>query len=177
MTAPECTDPASAIITDVMNSMRAAFDPDSPCPPLGGGSTNVRFFTWQGAPLSAWDAHNEGGENCDEPFLWVRLDSRYRTTSFPTESIDQYPCESVEVIPLELGVGRCSRLEAQVDWADLAAEAEVSLDDTWRLMRAMRAVCQKMVAQNYLSATDTLVPYGPEGGITAWSGMLYVGFE
>lgn len=177
MTNPECSNPADDVITDVMVTLRQGFDPDSLCPPVGGGSTDVKFFVGAGAPLSAFDANIDGnGGECPEPFLWVRLDSRFNTQSFPNEALCPDPCNQIEVIVLELGAARCTQLTAEVDWAVLKKEAEISLDDSWRLNRILRAASGRVQKMGYQAATDSLVVYGPEGGVTAWSGMLYIGF-
>lgn len=175
MTTPNsaCEDPAADAIAIVMNTMKAVFDPASACPPRGGGSTEVRFFTFAGAPLGAWDAHSH--EGCEAPFLWVRLDSRFRTQSFPDEQIDAGPCRGQRAIGLEIGVGRCSSAEAETDWEELNREAAIGLDDSWRIETALCYASSALTAAGYSAATDSIVPYGPEGGVSAWSGMLFVG--
>lgn len=178
MTAPtpKCEDQASDIITDVMNVVRLVFDPESECPPVGGGSKDVRFFAWAGAPMAAWDAHTVNGESCDQPFLWVRLDMRYRTMSFPEETPNLGSCAGQPVVVLEVGVGRCSTMEAQTDWGVVAREAEIGLDDSWRIERIMCAATKRLGAKGFQVSTESILPYGPEGGISAWSGMIRVGF-
>lgn len=175
MSEISCTDWVSDAVTTVIGAVKEGFDPDSECPPVGGGSATVRFFTWEGAPLAAWDAHNSGGEGCDEPFLWVRLVSRSRTVAFPQEEISSGPCKGQKMAPLEIGVGRCSALEGEVDWKQLAAEAEISLDDSWRLEQIMCRASRLLAEAGHAAGIDTIVPYGPEGGVTAWMGVLYVG--
>lgn len=175
-TNPQCEDQASEAITVVMNVVRLVFDPDAECPPIGGGSKDVRFFTWAGAPLAAWDAHTVNGENCAQPFLWVRLDMRYRTLSFPEETPNVGNCSGQPVIVLEIGVGRCSTMEAETDWATIAREAEVSLDDSWRIEKIMCAATNRLVDKGFQVSAESIIPYGPEGGVSAWSGMIRVGF-
>ena len=77
-----CTDPASEVVTVAMAVLREVFDPASPCPPDGGGTTTVRFFASDGG-LPYWDG------TCREPFLWVRVQQRYRSTtaSFPASFV------------------------------------------------------------------------------------------
>jgi len=179
MSHPNCpTDPAHDVVTEVMKVVRAVFDPDSPCPPVGPGSTNVRFFTWAGAPLAAWDAHT-AQKGCDEPFLWVRLDSRFRTDQFPRPVIVEGPCKGLRAITLEIGVARCVSMEAQTDWDQLAREASIGIDDSWRVEHILCTASSILSSEphNLTTAVDTVVPYGPEGGIAAWSGVLHVGFN
>ena len=168
-----CTDPASEVIDVFTAAIREAFAPDSECPPLGGGATEVRFFAGDGAPLAAWDAH-AAGTGCDTPFLWVRAMRRYYTETFPTPTIATWPCNLPEVVAIEVGVGRCAVVDAEPSWDDYAREAEVSLDDSWRIKLTMdRAAC-KLRDRNHFVGTDTIAPYGPEGGVIAWTGVAYV---
>jgi hypothetical protein len=60
--------------------MRVLFDPQGQCPPVGGGSTVVRFFAGEGAPIDE--------VNCETPLLWIRLSSRFRSTVFPEASVE-----------------------------------------------------------------------------------------
>lgn len=177
MTSPECPDidPASAIINTITRSLRGGFTPDSVCPPPGGGSTDIRFFAGDGAPLAAWDAH-ASGQGCDDPFLWVRAMRRYRSKVFPTPVLDGSPCELPKVIVIEIGVGRCAVVDAEPTWDDYAREAEISLDDSWRIERVLCHASGILQRDGYLVSTDTIAPYGPEGGIIAWTGVVYVGF-
>ena len=170
----QCTDPASDLINTITRSLLLAFDPASQCPPLGGGSTTVRFFAGDGAPLAAWEAHTAGG--CDEPFLWVRAMRRYRSAAFPNPTIDQSPCPLTVVVPVEVGVGRCAVVDLNPSWEDYAREAEVSMDDSWRIERAVCHAAGALAAAGGQVGTDTIAPYGPEGGIIAWTGVVYAGY-
>lgn len=170
-----CVDPASAIIDAFMAAMREAFDPESSCPPDGGGTTEVRLFAGDGAPLAAWDAHAQGGE-CKYPFVWVRAMRRYRSNLFPAPVIDSSPCSLPRVLAVEIGVGRCAVAEADPAWSAYATEAEISLDDSWRIETALCRVASQLAADNYLVGTDTINPYGPDGGVIAWTAVAYVQF-
>lgn len=168
-------DAAHEVVNTVMAAVREAFDPASEFPPVGGGSTTVRFFGGDGLPIEAWDAHADGTD-CGDPFLWVRLARRYRTTAFPTPSLAPSPCGSPVALVIEVGVGRCAVVGAQPTWEDYETEAEISLDDSWRvelaLCRAASVLTSSLRADN--TAIDAVVPYGPEGGVIAWLGSLYV---
>ena len=173
----DCTDPASEIVSAVMEALRAAFDPASECPPVGGGKDAVvRFFGGDGIPMAAWNAHTND-EGCDYPFLWVRVLRRYRTNNLPTPTIDTTACGLSRAIALEMGVGRCATVEVDPTWQEYAAEAEISLDDSWRIEQALcyaGTLCRNKLG--YASATDQITPYGPEGGVVAWMGTIYVEF-
>ena len=172
----DCTDPASEIVTAVMEALRAAFDPNSECPPIGGGKDAVvRFFGGDGIPMAAWNAHTND-EGCDYPFLWVRVLRRYRTNNLPTPTIDTTACGLSRAIALEMGVGRCATVEAEPTWAEYATEAEISLDDSWRIEQALCYAGTLIRKLGYASATDQITPYGPEGGVVAWMGTIYVEF-
>lgn len=170
-----CFDPASAIVDACMTAMREVFHPDSECPPVGGGGTEVRFFGGDAIPMAAWNAHTTG-EGCDTPFLWVRVLRRYRTNALPTPMIDTTACGLSRAIALELGVGRCATVEAEPSWEEYAAEAEISLDDSWRVESALCRAAALNRALNYTAATGEVSPYGPEGGVVAWTGTIYVEF-
>ncbi len=172
----DCTDPASDIVANVMEALRAAFDPDSACPPVGGGTgAVVRFFGGDGIPMAAWNAHTSG-EGCDLPFLWVRVLRRYRSDRLPTPVIDTTPCGLSRVIALEMGVGRCAIVEMDPSWKDYAVEAEISLDDSWRVESALCYAAALNRKAGLSSAIGEISPYGPEGGVVAWTGTIYVEF-
>jgi hypothetical protein len=54
------------------------------------------------------------------------------------------------------------------------------MDASWRLEMALRnAACRLKNSggdEDRLVGTDTVVPYGPEGGVIAWTGMLYASY-
>lgn len=176
MSVPDCHDPASDIINVFLTTMRQAFDPASECPPDGGGSTAVRFFAGDGA-LPAGNPV----EGCEEPFLWVRAAHRFRSRlgEFPAAYVGDAPCEHTgvrRVLAVEVGVARCTTMDAEPDWDTLSSEAEVSLDDSWRIERVLCAAAKRLRSPECAVATDTVAPAGPEGGIIAWTGMAYVQF-
>lgn len=169
-------DPISCVINTVITAMKDVFNPESVQPPLGGGSTDVRVFAGDAAPLSAWDAHRAECE-CGQPFLWVRLMRRYRSKEFPAPYVGPNPCPLPVVAAIEVGVGRCAAMTAEgCDWDTYAEEAEISLDDSWRielaLCRATAILTREDCAE--LTATDAVIPYGPEGGVVAWIGTIYI---
>lgn len=172
MTAPE--DAAIYVVNAFVGAMKAAFNPDDAIqPPLGGGSTVVRFVAGEVLPLQMWDAHAIG-IGCNEPLLWVRLASQYRSKNFPEPTVDIEACPLPRVVRIEVGVGRCSTIPENgiADWKAIAREAEISLDDRWRLDLALCAA--KGFLPNNAFATDSIVPSGPEGGVTAWAGLARV---
>ncbi|AVJ50875.1 hypothetical protein SEA_OLIVERWALTER_23 [Mycobacterium phage OliverWalter] len=165
------TDPALVIVGHATEALLDWFK-DGACPPLVGSTTNVRFFAGDSTPLAAWDSHASQG--CNEPFVWVRLMRRYRTQRFPDPTIGT-DCSLPRVAPVEIGVGWCALTEQEPRWTDYQREAEVSSDTAWRLEEAL---CQastrlKRDDEQRLVGTDALVPYGPEGGVIAWTAVLY----
>lgn len=179
MTSPQCNDPAWEVISVAMNAMSQAFDPASECPPLGGGTTTVRLFAGSGDFPAAWI--RPGGE-CEGPLLWVRAAHRYRsrTAQFPTAFVGDIGCseygELRRVLAVEVGVGRCISVDADPDWELLEDEATNSLDDSWRIETVLKAIVCRLRSNERAVATDTVAPFGPEGGIVAWTGMAYVQF-
>ena len=167
-------DPASAVVDVVSRAMREAFDAGSSFPPLGGGSTDVRLLAGDAIPLAMWNAHAD--EGCDEPFLWVRLARRYRTDEFPAATTDPAPCRFPVGLQIEVGVGRCAVVDMEPSWDDYAREAEVSLDDSWRIELALCRAAGLVESSEHGvdAAIGEVVPFGPEGGVIAWSGELYV---
>lgn len=158
-----CDDPASEVITETINALKDVYAPASDCPPLGGASTHVSFFAGDGAAIEE--------VNCESPLLWVRLVSRHRSQVFPEPSIFTSPCGSLDVVVIEVGVARCSDMDPTP--ATQATEAEVCLDDTWRISKAMCLVATRLGKDHHVG-TDPILPYGPEGGIIAWTANLYV---
>lgn len=177
MAGSPCHDSASDVVDAFITAMREVFDPTSACPPDGGGSTAVRFFAGDG-DLPASLMPNAGSGDCD-PLLWVRVAHRFRsrTTEFPAAYVADTPCTDLtRVLAVEVGVGRCSTMEAEPDWDLLATEAEVSLDDSWRIEKVLCAVSARLRSKTRAVATDTVAPFGPSGGVIAWTGMAYVQF-
>lgn len=176
--ADGCTDPAAAVVDVFLAVMGEVFGPDSSCPPPGGGRVAVRFLAGDGAlPVSLFVP---GGGECD-PLVWVRVSRRYRSrhAEFPAAVVGDRPCGSADVarvLEVEVGVARCTTMEADPDWSTLHAEAVAALDDTWRIETALCVAASRLRAAKpgRLVATDTIVPAGPSGGVIAWSGMAYV---
>lgn len=175
-----CDDPAGAILDEFIAAMRQGFDPDSACPPVGGGSLVVRFLAGDGAlPL-----FEPSGKGCREPFLWVRAAHRYRSTfdKFPAAVLGgTVPCAdgtTVRVLAVEIGVGRCTSIgrDPNPQWDRIDREAEVALDDSWRLETVQCAVGRRLRQAGHPAAHDTVAPAGPDGGLIAWTGLSYVQF-
>ena len=174
-------DPATEIVNAYITAMKAAFNPgDKVQPPLGGGSARVRFFAGDGA-LPNWDPQGRGGPGCKEPFLWVRVDRRYRARAreFPAAFVGDGNCANKDVkraLAVEVGVARCTDMDAEPNWSKLEDEAEISLDDSWRIEMALCMAAKALAKPDRAVATDTIAPQGPEGGLIAWTGMAYVQF-
>jgi hypothetical protein len=167
------TDPAREVIEAVGAALKVAFPVTGEHQPEGGGSDLVRFMAGDTLPLAAWNAHTAGG--CGDPLLWVRLMRRYRSKDFPAPSIEASSCGRPVALAIEVGVARCAVMDPEPHWDDYQREAIVSLDDSWRIEMALchAAGCLKR-DKNLNASTDTIVPFGPEGGVIAWSGVLYV---
>jgi len=173
MTEP-IADPSTEIVAAHIQAMAEAFDPDSENPPVVG-TTTVRFFGGDGIPMAAWEAH-ASGVGCAEPFLWVRLVRRYRSEEFPAPAIDLNACGLPRVMEFEVGVGRCAVVDLEPSWEDYAAEAAISLDDSWRVELALCRIGALVRRMGYTAGTGEISPYGPEGGVVAWTGVSYVQF-
>ena len=178
------TDPALPLLVHTTEALATLFGPSDDCPPLIGSTENVRTIAGDGLPLEAWDAHKGGGRKgggCAEPFIWQRVRRRYRSTNFPHPAISTSPCAALRVIELELGVGWCAEIgseRGQVAWERLDAEATKSMDVAWRLEEALCLAAKKISddEEGRHTGTDTLVPYGPDAGVIAWSGILYASY-
>lgn len=180
MTTPEpWTDPAIEVVNAYITAMKQAFNPkDVNQPPLGGGSENVRFFAGEGPALAAFDAHTSGGSKCKEPFLWVRLARRYfyRPGQFPAPIVlvDEACYKGLRAVAIEVGVGRCSvAVKEKPSWTEYAHEAEVSMDDSWRIGLALCMAADALRSTKRNVGTDSINPYGPDGGIIAQVGTAY----
>lgn len=168
-------DPVNDVVVIVRDALAAWWHPDQN--PLGGGTTTVHLLAGDIVPLAMWDAHSAGGQNCREPFAWVRMMQRFRTKQFPAQSIDTGPCTGTPVAAIEVGVGRCATLGETIDWKAVDNEAAISREDSRRLELMLCGTAKKL--QDDLTAQvgiDTLNPYGPEGGVTAWTGILFVSY-
>ncbi len=169
-------DPFDCAINTCMSALRQAFGSSSPTPPLGGGTDAVRLFAGEAIPLAAWNAHTDQ-PGCDAPFLWVRVERRYRTgMEFPAPFVGARPCSMPRAVAIEMGVARCAVTEAEPSWEDYEREAEVSFDDSWRLETAMCWASKELVSSECATQTglDAILPSGPDGGVIAWTGTLYV---
>lgn len=172
-------DSASDVVNAFIKAMKDAFNPDDKVqPPLGGGSKTVRFFAGDGA-LPAFEPHGRGGPGCKEPILWVRVDRRYRsrTKEFPAAFIGDGQCgnkDARRTLAVEIGVARCTDMDANPNWSTLENDAEISLDDSWRIELALCMAATALTKPDCAVATDTIAPQGPEGGLIAWTGMAYV---
>ena len=169
------TDPADEVVRQFVRAMREAFSADSEFPPVGGGSDVVRFFGGDGIPLAAWNAHS-ADTDCSGPFLWVRLTRRYRSEQFPAPTTTGKNCAAPRVLAIEIGVGRCAVVDMEPTWEQYDLEAQISVDDSWRLELALCRAATFLTNSNVSPsvATDSIVPYGPEGGVIAWLASAYV---
>lgn len=172
-------DAAEAVICALIDAMRAKFNPAAPTPPRGGGSLHVRFLAGDAVPLGAWDAHAEGC-GCGEPFLWVRLIQRYRTTvnNFPAPFIGAGNCTTLRALEIEVGVARCAILTENgeaAEFTELDEEAMTQLDDSRRLDAAMCAAmkCATSSDAALRTAVGPVVPWGPQGGVVAQVGTVW----
>lgn len=168
-------DPALAVVAAYLDAMRKAFNPnDAEFPPTGGGTTNVRFFAGDGPALAAFEAHAEGTD-CAEPFVWVRVMRRYRSKVFPSPVLDQEQgCGTARVVAIEVGVARCSvTVQETPTWEAYDAEADMSLEDSYRVEIALCLAATALRGAGHSVATDIINPYGPEGGVIAWVGTAY----
>ena len=171
-------DPALQLLVHTTVALGKLFGPDDQCPAKVGTTEHVRTFAGDGLPLAAWDNHAQGRGGCGEPFVWQRVRRRYRSSQFPHPTISSSPCKLLRVAEVELGVGWCAKVGTDKrgpTWAEYEEEAQVSMDVAWRLEEALCLASQLITADdaNQLVGTDTLVPYGPEGTVIAWSGILY----
>lgn len=175
-------DPAAAIIEAARAALTETFTGDGTTTkvPLVGNVAAVRFFAGDAPPMAAWDSHVTKG--CDTPFVWVRAMRRYRSLEFPQPSINTKPCTAdvTRVMPVELGVGWCAVTDQEPSWAEYDTEASTSLDVSRRLevalCKAARALTLGPDNDGRLVGTDTIVPYGPEGGVIAWTTVLYASY-
>lgn len=169
-------DPSFSVITTLMTVVRAVMDPDSEYPPVGGGTTKVHLVSGEGAawdPMAGRYGDEDDTDQCPNPFVWVRLVSRYRSTNFPEATV-QAGCAGVSVLAMEVGIGRCVDIDAAVDWKTTAIEAEWGLDDAFRLDK-IACVTAGQLGNKALVAFDPAVPEGPEGGGIVWTTTIYIG--
>lgn len=172
-------DGVDCILNNVICALREVFSPHSSQPPIGGGTERVRVFAGEAAPLSAVDMHLDECGCGNDPFLWVRLMRRYPSDldRFPSTNIGDNPCGNIMAVAVEVGIARCAAVfQENCDWTAYESEAEISLDDSWRIELALCRATAMLKQSQCSDATsiDAIIPYGPEGGIIAWTGTLYV---
>ena len=174
-----CTDLALHVVQVVTAALRGVFAPDGVCPPDGGGTTDIRFFATDEAGIPAGLM-----PGCDAgPLVWVRFSRRYRASraQFPAAVVSNQPCvgdPTVPAIALEVGVARCSSMEAQyIDWEAISTEELVALDDSFRIDAALQTARRCLQSKSRAVAVDSVAPLGPEGGVRGMTGMLYVELE
>lgn len=168
-------DPAEAVLVHVIRSMRRVFSPTAEIPPAGGGSDYVRLFAGDGIPLAAWNAHSESC-GCGEPFLWVRLLQRYKTTAndFPAPVIRASNCAWSTALEIELGAARCAVVDEAPTWKQWEDEASIHLDDSWRVGLAQCHAAACMGDDALKTSSGPVLPYGPEGGVIGVYGTMWV---
>lgn len=178
-------DPAECVINHLISGLLASFDATSEIPPLGGGALIARFFAGDQIPLAAFVAHRdelEGNdtnctEGCCQPFLWVRLLRRYRTTDFPNPIVTP-GCNVTRALAVEIGAARCSVPEATPTMDAWGDEAEVNRDDGWRLDIALcmglTAAINDQDCAAEVFAIEQVIPYGPDGGVIGVVGTAFV---
>jgi hypothetical protein len=176
MSAPIPLDPVVSVVEAIAAALTEAFAADSSFPPAAGGTMIVHFFAGEGAPTASWNAHTDA-VGCDEPFVWVRVMRRYRTRRLPGAAADPTSCSLPRAVAVEVGVGRCAVMDEQPTWAQYDMEFDTSLEDSWRIELAVCRAAKQLEADTYTVATDEILPYGPEGGILAWTSIIYVQFD
>ena len=178
MSGPVTHDPVLPAIGIVMGALQDAYSPASSFPPVKGTDT-VHFFAGQAAATAVWNPSAAAltdwadTSGCEEPFLWVRLDTRYHAGVLPNHVVET-TCDTPRAVAVEVGVGRCAVIDLQPSWDDYDTEAALSLEDSWRLECAKRAAAARLRAANYIVALEDVVAFGPEGGIIGWSGMIHI---
>lgn len=149
----------------IVEKLAEFFDPSHNAP-LGGGTQIVHVIAGEYPIAPAWGG--EDGEcDCNDPFIWVRVQSRFRTKDFPVPLVRQTDCSSTAVT-IEVGVARCAPDDLTPEQQE--KQAFVQWDDAFRLDLAL---CAAMgVARNQGVALNTALnpgePFGPEGLIIAW---------
>lgn len=159
------------IVTTAQAVLLEFFGPDAAVKAKVGTVNEVRLFAGDGIPLAAWNSI--GG--CGDVFVWVRVVRRYRTRGFPTPTIDSAPCGLPKALALEVGVASCASMEESPRWEDYAREADEAMDTAWRLEEALCVMSSRLKRDDSerLTGVDTVTPYGPDGGVLAWTGVLY----
>jgi hypothetical protein len=101
---------------------------------------------------------------------------RYRTRTLPDPVTSTESCSLPRAIDLEVGAMRCAVVEQSPTFDEYEAEAVLSLEDSWRIETALCAASRRLRGDGFIVATAEIDPYGPEGGIIGWSGVIHVQF-
>lgn len=164
-------DNAREIIDTARAVMLEFFGDRDTAPALIGTVDTVRLFAGDGIPLAAWNSI----AGCGDAFVWVRVVRRYRIREFLTPTIDIAPCGLLKAVAVEVGAASCASMEETPRWEDYAREADESMDTAWRIEEALCVMSRRLKRDDSerLTGVDTVTPYGPDGGVLAWTGILY----
>ncbi|MGW5147530.1 hypothetical protein [Rhodococcus koreensis] len=169
-------DPAPKVIGLIAASVHEFFKPDQDLPPTGGGTDDINLMAGEAAIPPVWiDDH--GCSDCTEPYIWVRISGRFRTTVFPAPA-DRANCGTRRAMTVEVGIARCAPFDRAPEPDKLEQQAMVQWDDAHRLDLALCKAMQR--AEAVQAATDSTIgagePYGPEGLLIAWLQTVTVQF-
>lgn len=152
----------------ILEELRVVFcDEDNP--PLGGVVPEVEHRPGSDVAL---DGLMDG--NCPG-IVWVNCHRIYTTTEFPAETDNPRPCTGQNAAAIQLGAARCCATVDDRGYppspADMERDALIGLDDAHRLKVA---ACRAIRRAKDLDLIDDAVqsalePYGPAGGILAWT--------
>lgn len=168
-------DPAPRVIGLIVEQLRAFFTPNQDVPVLGGGTDLIHVVAGEAAPPPVWFGNRDS--DCGDPYLWVRLVTRFRTKDFPAPA-DATDCRTRRALTIEAGIARCVWTHPDPSPDELEEQALVQMDDGWRMDLALCAAMGEAVRVQ--AVTDTAIgvgePYGPEGGTAAWLQSVSVQF-
>lgn len=155
------------VVSHIVDSLRDFFSEGQQVPPKGGGTESIHIVAGEFAVPPAWE--NSDCNGCGDPFVWVRVQNRFRTRDFPVPAEKQQCGRDQRAFTVEVGVARCAPAD-ELDLDALGEQAFIQWDDAWRIDMALCAGLE--AAKQRGVATDTAIgvgePYGPEGLIIAW---------
>lgn len=157
----------------IIEQLRAVFCNED-APPLGGTVAEIEHRPGSDVAL---DGLMDG--NCPG-IVWVNCHRIYTTTEFPAETDNPRPCTGQTAAVIQIGAARCCATVDDRGYPPAAAQMEqdalVGLDDAHRLkVAACKAIRQARDLDLIDDAVQSaLEPYGPQGGILAWTLNLSV---
>lgn len=162
------------VVGTIIEAMRTQFTSDAATEPLGGAVPTIEHRPGADVALDGLEYENCAG------IVWVNVLRMFRTTEWPQESDSMSACRGTLAVVVQVGAARCVSTVDSSGFPptpeDMERDALVGLDDAVRLERAL-CIAARWLEQRGIgngSVVGSSEPYGPAGGVLAWTKTLNV---